>query len=185
MTVNQMRLAARIVGGESVVDTAVSGDENEMEEDDNNFERLYVSDSEDDSFSAIEMDRQNRLQKTRDLIYNDSDDENEREVIMTTKQRTPIAQNNVFDMIRNKNDDNVDKMDENEQREQVDQMELGNISTTTSNKNVQGDNAGQVMSSVQFDSEDFNSQVIRRRLAELDDSDEDGDGDSNDNDFGI
>lgn len=160
MTANQIRLAAKIVGGESITDTAnETGDEN-------NFERLCVSDSEDESFSAIEMDRQNRLQKTRDLVYNDSDDENELEAI-TTSNRASTMEDNVFDKIRTGNND---KMDQNErQRERVDQMELSNVQ--------EDDNAGEVMT-VQFDSEDFN---IRRRLAELDDSDED----SNDNGFGI
>lgn len=168
MTANQMLLAARIVGGESIVDAAVSGNGNEMDEDDN-FERLVISESEDDSFSEIEMNRRDRLQKTRDLVYNDSDDENEREAITASSQASKMPQDNAFDMIRNGNDD---EMDQNEQRERVDQMELNN---------VQEDNAGNVMSAAQFDSEDFNSQVIRRRLAELDDSD----GDSDDNGFGI
>lgn len=174
MTANQMRLAAKIVGGESIIDTVeVSGNGNEMGNDDaNNFERLYVSDSDDDSFSAIEMDRKNRLQKTRDLVYNASDDENEHEAITASSRASTKPQDNAFDMIRNGDDDD-DEMDQNEQRERVDQMELSST--------VQEDNAGNVMSSVQFDSEDFNSQVIRRRLAELDDSD----GDSDDNGFGI
>lgn len=183
MTANQMRLAAKIVGGEPIADTIDSGDGNEMGDDDddggddgNNFERLYVSDSDDDSFSAIDMDRKNRLQKARDLMYNDSDDESDRAANITasknraTASTSAAAQDNAFDMMRNGNDD---EMDQNEQTERVDQMELSG---------VQEDNdAGNVNPAIQFDSEDFNSQVIRRRLAELDDSDG---GDSDDNDFG-
>lgn len=168
-----MRSAAKIVGGESIIDTANASNGNEMggNGDENNFERLYVSDSEDESFSAIEMDRQNRLQKTRDLVYNDSDDENELDAITTSNRKTSTTtmQDNVFDDIRNGNND---KMDQNVRRERVDQMELSS---------VQGDNVEEAMSAIQFDSEDFNSHAIRRRLAELDDSDDN----SNDNDFGI
>lgn len=182
MTANQMRLAAKIVGGEPIADTIDSGDGNEMGDDDdggddgNNFERLYVSDSDDDSFSAIDMDRKNRLQKARDLMYNDSDDESERSANITasknraTTSTSASAQDSAFDMMRNGNDD---EMDRNEQTERVDQMELSG---------VQEDNdASNVEPAIQFDSEDFNSQVIRRRLAELDDSDG---GDSDDNDAG-
>lgn len=177
MTANQMRLAAKIVGGETIVDAIDSGDENEMGDDGNNFDRLYVSDSEDDSFSAIDMDRKNRLQKTRDLIYNDSDDENEREAITTSNNRASAAtQDNAFDMIRNGNGDGIDdEIDENKQSERVDQMELSGVQEDNNGGNVN-------VSTIQFDSEEFNSQVIRRRLAELDDSDG---GDSDDNDFGI
>lgn len=182
MTANQMRLAAKIVGGEPIADTIDSGDGNEMGDDDdggddgNNFERLYVSDSDDDSFSAIDTDRKNRLQKARDLMYNDSDDESERSANITasknraTTSTSASAQDSAFDMMRNGNDD---EMDRNEQTERVDQMELSG---------VQEDNdASNVEPAIQFDSEDFNSQVIRRRLAELDDSDG---GDSDDNDAG-
>lgn len=170
MTANQMRLAAKIVGGESIIDTANEmGGDGGGDEDENNFERLHVSDSEDESFGAIEMDRQNRLQKTRDLVYNDSDDEHELDAI-TASHRASTMQDNVFDKIRTGNND---KMDQNErQRERVDQMELSNI---------QADNAGMMATAAQFDSEDFNSHAIRRRLADLGDSDED----SNDNGFGI
>lgn len=178
MTANQMRLAAKIVSGESIVDAMDSGDGNEMADDDeNNFERLYVSDSEDDSFSAIDMDRKNRLQKTRDLIYNDSDDDNEREAITTSTNRAPTTtkENDAFDMMRNGNGNDDDaEVDRNEQSERVDQMEL---SSGRGDTNAEG-----ATSAIQFDSEDFNSQVIRRRLAELDDSDG---GDSDDNDFGM
>lgn len=178
MTANQMRLAAKIVGGEPIADTMDSGDGNDdggagNDDDGNNFERLYVSDSDDDSFSAIDTDRKNRLQKARDLMYNDSDDESERGAgITASKNRaSTTAQADAFDMMRNGNDD---EMDQNEQTERVDQMELSG---------AQADNdAGNVIPAIQFDSEDFNSQVIRRRLAELDDSDG---GDSDDNDFGT
>lgn len=182
MTANQMRLAAKIVGGEPIADTIDSGDGNEMGDDDdggddgNNFERLYVSDSDDDSFSAIDMDRKNRLQKARDLMYNDSDDESERSANITasknraTTSTSASAQDSAFDMMRNGNDD---EMDRNEQTERVDQMELSGFQEDNDASNVEP--------AIQFDSEDFNSQVIRRRLAELDDSDG---GDSDDNDAG-
>lgn len=177
MTANQMRLAAKIVGGESIADATDSGDGNEVaagdddDDDGNNFERLYVSDSEDDSFSAIDMDRKNRLQKARDLMYNDSDDESERGPNITaskylaTTSKSATTQGDAFDMMRNGND-------QNEQAEPMDQMELSGAQEADDN----------VMPAIQFDSEDFNSQVIRRRLAELDDSDG---GDSDDNDFGT
>lgn len=182
MTANQMRLAAKIVGGEPIADTIDSGDGNEMGDDDdggddgNNFERLYVSDSDDDSFSAIDTDRKNRLQKVRDLMYNDSDDESERSANITasknraTTSTSASAQDSAFDMMRNGNDD---EMDRNEQTERVDQMELSGFQEDNDASNVEP--------AIQFDSEDFNSQVIRRRLAELDDSDG---GDSDDNDAG-
>lgn len=182
MTANQMRLAAKIVGGEPIADTIDSGDGNEMGDDDdggddgNNFERLYVSDSDDDSFSAIDTDRKNRLQKARDLMYNDSDDESERSANITasknraTTSTSASAQDSAFDMMRNGNDD---EMDRNEQTERVDQMELSGFQEDNDASNVEP--------AIQFDSEDFNSQVIRRRLAELDDSDG---GDSDDNDAG-
>lgn len=137
MTADQMRLAAKILGGESIESNSVS-----VSEADADFERLtYVSDSEDDSFTGIEEDRQNRLQKARELIYNDSDDEDERQSISKSKNAT--KESNMFDLIKN-------GAEENEEEPETDQ------------------NNAHAM-----DSEEYNSQVIRRRLAELDDSDSD------------
>lgn len=138
MTASQMRMAAKILSGDVTDDSADVAVED--------FERLYVSDSEDESFTEIEMNRQNRLQKARELIYNDSDDEDNRSAISTHKQ-TSSTERNAFDMIKNGTDPQDERTDDNELR---------------------NDNVNQAP---QFDSEEFNSQVIRRRLAELDDSD--------------
>lgn len=133
MTAEQMRMAAKILGGESI--------ENDLPAVDDEFERLYVSDSEEDtSFTEIEKDRQNRLQKARDLVYNDSDDEDERQSISKSNNaNNPI---NSFDMLKNGSDQTND------------------------------DNEIEPAPAVVFDSEEFTSQVIRQRLAELDDSDD-------------
>lgn len=140
MTATEMRLAANILSGEPI--------ENIESEEVEDFERLYVSDSDDDSFSEIERDRQNRQQKANELIYNESDKEDE--------QRTPLKPEpklnkkkgiNLFDMIK----DGSDNMEQDDD-------------ATNDDANTTG---------AAFDSEEFNSQVIRSRLAQLEDSDSD------------
>lgn len=137
-------MAAKMLSGESIE----CRDSHETEED---FNRLYVSDSEDESFTEIDVDRQNRLQKARELIYNDSDDENDRQATFESKNST--KESNMFDLLKNRT-----------KPMHQDQDELND-----------DHNSAPV-----FDSEEFNSQVIRQRLAELDDSDNDPD-----NEIGI
>lgn len=132
-----MRLAANLLSGEPIENIE------EVEE----FERLYVSDSEDDSFSEIGRDRQNRQQKANELIYNQSDNEDELRTPLKPKQNKNHGIN-LFDMIK---DNDTDKMEEDD--------------------NVLNDNAN--TTGAVFDSEEFNSQVIRSRMAELEDSDSD------------
>lgn len=142
MNAHQMRLVAKILGGETI-----ESSNNGAEED---FERLYVSDSDDESFTEIEMNRQSRLQKANELIYNDSDDENERQSIAITK--IPTNEENMFDMIKN-GTEQMDQDDDHDEDEPENQ------------RNAAG----------AFESEEFNSQMIRQRLAELDDSDNESD----------
>lgn len=147
MTAHQMRLAAKILSGEPIEDNRNAADEE--------FERLYVSDSEDDSFTEIEADRQNRIRKARDLMYNDSDDEDERQSI--SKSINTTKDGNSFDLLKN----GAEQMGHGNGIEPVNDQHSTVVGAT-------------------FDSEEFNSQVIRRRLAELDDSD-----DGSDNETGI
>lgn len=136
-----MRLVANILGGEPI--------ENVETVDDADFERLYVSDSEDESFTEIEKVRQNRLQRANELIYNDSDNDDEQRVTTKPKETTkkPKGGINLFDMVK----DGTEQMDQDDAEDDVQN------STTA------------------FDSEQFNSQVIRKRLAQLEDSDSESD----------
>lgn len=143
MSAHQMRLAAKVLSGEPMEDDRNAADDN--------FERLYVSDSEDESFTEIEVDRQNRLQKARDLIYNDSDNEDERQSI--SKSQNTTKEVNSFDLLRS----GAEQMDDEDVIEPVNDQHRSVVGAAT------------------FDSEEFNSQVIRRRLAELDDSDDESD----------
>lgn len=145
MSAKQMRLVANVLSGEPV-------ESEEVADADDDFGRLYVSDSEDESFTEIEKDRQNRLQRANELIYNDSDNEEEQRTALqpppspkTKEAKKSKGGINLFDMVK----DGTDQMDQDDE--------------TTSND---GHN-----STAAFDSEEFNSQVIRRRLAQLEDSD--------------
>lgn len=142
MTAKEMRLAAKLLSGEPIENV-------ETADVDDDFDRLYVSDSEDESFTEIEKNRQNRLQRANELIYNDSDnDEDLRPAANPKPTKKPKGGINLFDMVK----------DVTEQMEQDD----GNES-----------NHGQ--NTIAFDSEEFNSQVIRSRLAQLEDSDSESD----------
>lgn len=142
MTADQMRLAAKILAGETIP----SNNDGAEEE----FERLYVSDSEDESFTEIEMNRQSRLQKANELIYNDSDDEHERQSI--SKNKKPTNEKDMFDVI----EDGAEQMDQDNKQIEDEPMDDQNVGAA-------------------FESEEFNSQMIRQRLAELDDSDNESD----------
>lgn len=144
-----MRLAANLLGGEPIesIESEQVGEE---------FERLYVSDSEDDSFSEIERDRLNRQQKANELIYNSSDNEDEQRTAPKPKQSKNKGIN-LFDMIK----DGTEQMDQDNDDDDDDEAK---------------DDANRT--NAVFDSEEFNSQVIRRRLAQLEDSDTDSDGEN-------
>lgn len=142
-----MRLAANLLSGEPF-------DSIESEPIEEDFERLYVSDSEDDSFSEIERDRLNRQQKANELIYNSSDNEDEQRTTPKPKQSKNKGIN-LFDMIK----------------DGTEQMDQDNNDDDDANDDANQTNAA-------FDSEQFNSQVIRRRLAQLEDSDTDSDGEN-------
>lgn len=79
MTAKEMRLAAKLLSGEPIenVETTDVNDD---------FDRLYVSDSEDESFTEIEKDRTNRLQRANELVYNDSDNDEEQRSALNPKQ---------------------------------------------------------------------------------------------------
>lgn len=143
MSAHEMRLAAKLLSGESIESADLGGGADE------DFQRLYVSDSEDDSITEIQMDRQNRQLKARELIYNESDDDDEQRAASNVRSSTNGV--DMFDMIRNENN-------------QINN-DIPNALHAT-DRNSEHEN---------FDSEEFNSQVIRRRLAELDDSDSDSD----------
>ncbi|XP_055324474.1 protein timeless homolog [Sitodiplosis mosellana] len=144
MAAKEMRLAAKLLGGEPIENI-------ESADADDDFERLYVSDSEDESFTEIEKDRQNRLQRANELIYNDSDNEEEQRPALkpTNQAKKPKGGINLFDMVK----DGTEQMDQDDESASNDGQ-----NTTTA-----------------FDSEEFNSQVIRRRLAQLEDSDSESD----------
>lgn len=144
MTAKEMRLAAKLLSGEPIenVETANVDDD---------FDRLYVSDSEDESFTEIEKDRQNRLQRANELIYNDSDNDEEHRPAPNPNPKPtkkPKGGINLFDMVK----DGAEQMDQDNEDES---------------------NDGQ--NTTAFDSEEFNSQVIRNRLAQLEDSDSESD----------
>lgn len=115
---------------------------------DGDFDRLHMSSSDDDSFSEIDKHRQNRQQKANHLIYHESDDEHKpAPVIKSAKAKKSAAKGiNLFDMIKDSNNENEDPMDDD-----------------TSAPGME------------INSEEFNSQAIRRRIAELEDSDDDSD----------
>lgn len=150
MSAKQMRLVANLLSGEPIENDGVADAEDD-------FERLYVSDSEDESFTEIEKNRQNRLQRENELMYNDSDNEEEQRSALKPPPPPPPPSTlpktkepkkskggiNLFDMVK----DGSDRIDQDDE---------------TSNDGHNNTGA--------FDSEEFNSQVIRRRLAQLEDS---------------
>ncbi|XP_031631724.1 protein timeless homolog [Contarinia nasturtii] len=117
----------------------------ERANDGDDFDRLHVSDS-DESFSEIARDRQ-RQQR---LIYNDSDNDDEQRVALQPKPAKKSKKGiHLFDMIKD-GTEMVQSEDEDNQNNDDDANNFGAP-----------------------ESEEFNSQVIRRRLAQLEDSDSD------------
>lgn len=64
MSAEEMRLASEILGNQAINAPNIDPDD---------FEKLYVTDSEEDS--SIETDRSNHQQKLENLLYNESDDD--------------------------------------------------------------------------------------------------------------
>lgn len=78
MSAEEIRLASKILS-EEITDGIVSHAH------DDDFEKLYVTDSEENTSVETELNRPSHQQKMHNLIYNESDEENENHHRMNSK----------------------------------------------------------------------------------------------------
>lgn len=184
MTGNELQMRANILSGDYA-----EADNIEINDDD--FGPLQVSDSEDDDIdtaaAALKSDHKNRKERTNNLMYNDSDSEDElRLPLKPTDTKKPNKKINIFDMIKN-NDDNDNSNDQtnqsnadNEPASDDDDDDDANMSHMNRSKkrptiidsDSEPDEQPETQSEeMEINTEEFSSQVIRSRLAALEDSD--------------
>lgn len=139
MTAAEMRLRSNLLSGDDIGDASA----NEMIQVDDDFERLHVtnSDSElDEDIGRVVENREAKRQKVNDLMYNDSDNEDEqRSPLKPSKDKKSKKSGqkiNIFDMVKNSGDNDKEA------------------------NNVYDENEMEI-----------NSEDIRSRIAQLDDSD--------------
>lgn len=139
MTAAEMRLRSNLLSGDDIGDASA----NEMIQVDDDFERLHVtnSDSElDEDIGRVVENREAKRQKVNDLMYNDSDNEDEqRSPLKPSKDKRSKKSGqkiNIFDMVKNSGDNDKEA------------------------NNVYDENEMEI-----------NSEDIRSRIAQLDDSD--------------
>lgn len=180
-----MRQRAQIIGGEEL------NEMNDLED----FEKLQVTDSgSDDNENDLESETVNRFEKTANLIYNESDNEDENHTLerapvekrSTSKRNTKF---NIFDMVKNtENDKNHDNEAEDIEinsedihsrlAESVDSDESDAEITIKPTKKVrirmvESDSEDEnVKNTTEHGIDEINSEDIRERLAELNDSDD-------------
>lgn len=127
----------------------LSGDAMDDEEAEKAKSSISISsrniESDNDSDGSIDQMSINRKNVRERLIYNDSDDESDSEMNLVNKENKSSDINQLSDAASNSPEDNDD---------------LKGINADTNVENDQNE----------FNSEDFNSQSIRQRLADLGDS---------------
>lgn len=184
MSAYELRKRADILaGGDASADNA----ENEAED----FGPLEVSDSEDDDDNVPHR----RKIQANSLMYNDSDGEDEvRQPLKLKDPKTTSKKINIFDMIKN-NEDSNDSIDPANQSNIPDTHEVSDDDGNSTSHAIRAKKRGTLIDSdsdsdtkpdpepqpeeVEINTEEFSSQMIRSRLAALEDS-ESGQSDDDD-----
>lgn len=165
MTAAELRTRANILSGD---DADAANNEN-----DDDFGPLQVSDSDDDgdnALSVVEDDQQTRKQRTDNLMYTGSDDDDAVRSPPKPKAAVKIAAKkmNIFDMIKSR-DDNDGSADET-LRSSTSSGSLAGCSKQRA-AIIDSDGSDAEPDEVEVNTEEFSSQMIRKRLAALEDSD--------------
>lgn len=187
MTGNELQMRANIISGDYAEPDNIGFDDD--------FGPLQVSDSDDDDIdntaTALKKDQQNRKERTNNLMYNDSDSEDElRLPLKPIEKKKSTKKINIFDMIKN-NDDNDNYNDQtiqsnvdNELASDDDDdanslhMNRSKKRPTVIDSDSESDEKPEAKSEeMEINTEEFSSQVIRSRLAALEDSDSEPDND--------
>lgn len=182
MTAQEMRQRVKILENGEI-------DESELNDNEDDFEKLQVTDSEDEDENESNGDenRHDYRSKVNNLIYNDSDsDEANQTVVERPTPRKASAKSNatdIFDMVKNiEGDEDEVQFDSEDIRgrlaQLVDSDDSDDDVNVTAKKRVlvqlnDSDSEGEAnKKSGGKETYDINSQDVRSRLAELEDSDE-------------
>lgn len=182
LTAEELRKRADILaGGDASTDNMVN------EADD--FGPLAVSDSEDEDDNA----QHSRMNQANSLMYNDSDGEDEvRQPLKLKEPKAATKKINIFDMIKN-NEDSNDSNEPANQSNIHDTHEASDDDGNSTSHTIRSKKRGILIDSdsdtepepepqpeeVEINTEEFSSQMIRSRLAALEDS-ESGESDHDD-----
>lgn len=185
LTAEELRKRADILaGGDASTDNMVN------EADD--FGPLAVSDSEDEDDNA----QHSRMNQANSLMYNDSDGEDEvRQPLKLKEPKAATKKINIFDMIKN-NEDSNDSNEPANQSNIHDTHEASDDDGNSTSHTIRSKKRGILIDSdsdtepepepqpeeVEINTEEFSSQMIRSRLAALEDS-ESGESDHDDDEI--
>lgn len=190
MSANELRMRANILSGDYA-------ETDNIESNDDDFGPLQVSDSDDDDIdtnaTALKNVQQNRKQRTNNLMYNDSDSEDDQRLpLKLTDKKKPAKKINIFDMIKN-NDDNDNSNEQTNQSnadkepasddDDDDDVSISRMNrpkkraTMIDSDSEPDDKPEEEPEEVEINTEEFSSQMIRSRLAALEDSDSDAEND--------